>query len=83
MKEGEGSGSQGSQGSPGFAKMTPERVLERCSVLFFLQCQQLSAIRDTLENLGESDGPGTAISLIAHMKKEIQDQDAEIRALKA
>lgn len=65
------------------APMSAERVLERCSVVFFLTIQQLATVRDALEADGYPTGPGTTLGLIAHMKKQIQEQAAEIRALQA
>jgi hypothetical protein len=60
------------------------RILEGCSALFFMQVQQLAGIRDTLQFANAPEGPGTTLGTIAHMKKEIQEQDAEVRqALKA
>jgi hypothetical protein len=53
-------------------------LLEGCSVLMFLQVQQLATIRDSLEARGEPAGPGTLLGLLAHMKKEIQSQSAQV-----
>lgn len=62
---------------------TAEQLLERCSVLFFLQCQQIAAIRESLEFEGFPPGPGTTLGTLAHMKREIQDQCKEIAEFKA
>ena len=59
-------------------------ALEGCCVLFFLQVQQLAAIRDSLEARGEQGGPGTPLGTIAFMKREIKSQwDVVQQALKS
>lgn len=57
------------------------RALERSNVVFFLLVQQMATIRDFLASEGYPDGPGTSIGLLAHMKKEVQEQSAENRAI--
>jgi hypothetical protein len=62
--------------TPGASRLLS--LLEGCSVLMFLQVQQLATIRESLEAMGEPSGPGTLLGLLAHMKKEIQSQSAEV-----